>query len=412
MHFSPSRKAGLAALDDFIPRAGKAYSSERNYDLGPDKHYNVSCLSPYTRLRLVAESEIVAKVLQRYSPSTAEKYIQEVFWRTYFKGWLEHRPDVWSTYLDDLSEQKTRLEDDPGLRTAYREAIEGRTGIDCFDAWAEELIEYSYLHNHARMWFASIWVFTLKLPWELGADFFLTHLLDGDPASNTLSWRWVSGLHTRGKNYIARASNIAKYTDGRFKPEHQLNTQAEALEEPYEFDPEPLRGGDPLPREGQLGLLITMEDLHAESLLNSTDFAAIACLNHTGETDSIDLAEPVKTFRLAAIDDAAARAEATFGQAPGRVGEGCDNATAILNWAQTNNLDTVVSPFTPVGPVNDTLNAAERMLNGDGRRLARLQRTLDSLAWPHTKKGFFGLKKKIPGLIGDLGLDGQSDLYG
>jgi deoxyribodipyrimidine photo-lyase len=65
----------------------------------------------------------------------------------------------------------------------------------------QELVETGYLHNHARMWFASIWIFTLRLPWELGADFFLRHLLDGDAASNTLSWRWVAGLHTKGKHY-------------------------------------------------------------------------------------------------------------------------------------------------------------------------------------------------------------------
>ena len=63
------------------------------------------------------------------------------------------------------------------------------------------------------MWFASIWIHTLELQWELGADFFLKHLLDGDPASNTLSWRWVAGIHTKGKNYIARKSNIEKYSN-------------------------------------------------------------------------------------------------------------------------------------------------------------------------------------------------------
>jgi len=409
MDFSPSREAGLATLGEFIPRAGKAYSSGRNTDYGPDKRDNVSCLSPYTRLRLVEESEIVAKVLQRYSPSTAEKYIQEVFWRTYFKGWLEHRPDVWSTYLDDLARQKARLEDDTGLRTAYREAVEGRTGIDCFDAWAEELIDHNYLHNHARMWFASIWVFTLKLPWELGADFFLTHLYDGDPASNTLSWRWVSGLHTKGKNYIARASNIAKYTDGRFKPEHQLNTQAEALEEPYTFDLEPLRDGDPMPKEGKPGLLITMEDLHAESLFEAEPFAAAACLSHTGNTSEIDLAEPVTRFRASALEDAAGRCAETFGLSPTPIPADRANE-ALLDWARDAGLDAVVTAFTPVGPVNDLLNGLEPSLNGAGLRLVRVKRAHDRLAWPHAKKGFFGLKKKIPGLIEDLRLDGQPSL--
>ncbi len=85
------------------------------------------------------------------------------------------------------------------MRARWEQATTGRTGLACFDAWARELLDVGYLHNPARMWFASLWIFTLELPWALGADFFLRHLLDGDPASNTLSWRWVGGLQTPGK---------------------------------------------------------------------------------------------------------------------------------------------------------------------------------------------------------------------
>ena len=87
-----------------------------------------------------------------------------------------------------------------GLRRAFEGAVTGSTGIDGFDDWARELTHTGWLHNHARMWFAFIWIFTLELPWALGADFFLRHLVDGDPASNTLSWRWVAGLYTRAKS--------------------------------------------------------------------------------------------------------------------------------------------------------------------------------------------------------------------
>ncbi|MCK7502530.1 MAG: hypothetical protein MZW92_81430 [Comamonadaceae bacterium] len=87
------------------------------------------------------------------------------------------------------------------------------------------------LHNHARLWFASLWIFTLELPWALGADFFLRHLLDGDPASNTLSWRWVVGLQTPGKIYLARADNIARFTAGRFPAVTGLATAARPLRE-------------------------------------------------------------------------------------------------------------------------------------------------------------------------------------
>ena len=74
----------------------------------------------------------------------------------------------------------------------------------------KELKETNYLHNHARMWFASIWIFTLDLPWQLGAEFFMKHLYDGDAASNTLGWRWVAGIQTQGKNYLA--SDCLLYT--------------------------------------------------------------------------------------------------------------------------------------------------------------------------------------------------------
>ena len=95
--------------------------------------------------------------------------------------------------------------------------MDGRTGIDCFDTWVEELRETNYLHNHSRMWFASIWIFTLGLPWQLGARFFMRHLLDGDASSNTLSWRWVAGMHTNKKPYLASKENIDKFTVNRFR---------------------------------------------------------------------------------------------------------------------------------------------------------------------------------------------------
>ena len=67
------------------------------------------------------------------------------------------------------------------------------------------------------MWFASIWIFTLDLPWELGAEFFLKHLYDGDSASNTLGWRWVAGIQTPGKHYLASEWNIKKFTNNRYE---------------------------------------------------------------------------------------------------------------------------------------------------------------------------------------------------
>ena len=178
--FPPTRADGLERLRDFVPSAGRAYAAERNADPGPGRKSNVSMLSPYIRHRVVTEHEVVEAVLQKYAPSTAEKFIQEVFWRTYWKGWLQMRPSVWQAFVDERDAKRDRVAGNAGLKKALAEAEEGRTGIECFDDWVAELVATGYLHNHVRMWFASIWVFTLKLPWALGADFFLRHLIDGD----------------------------------------------------------------------------------------------------------------------------------------------------------------------------------------------------------------------------------------
>ena len=181
----PTRAAALRRLQDFVPRAGKQYESSRNFDFGPERRGNVSRLSPYLRHRLLLEEEVLEAVLQHHAPSSADKFIQEVFWRAYFKGWLEQRPSVWSDYRRSLAKRLSELNDDEAALGRYEAATRGETGIACFDFWARELVDCGYLHNHARMWFASIWVFTLRLPWQLGADFFYRHLVDGDPSSKS-----------------------------------------------------------------------------------------------------------------------------------------------------------------------------------------------------------------------------------
>ena len=204
----PARTAGLARLSALAEIVGQ-YAAARNYADG----LTTTRLSPYLRRRLVLEEEVLGFARTVGPFGRVEKFMQEVVWRTYWKGWLEARPGVWHAYLARLRSLDDTLPQTDRDRLAC--AIAGTTDMPYFNAWREELTATGYLHNHERMWFASVWVFTLKLPWELGARFFLDHLLDGDPASNTLSWRWVAGLQTPGKHYLARADNIAKYTHGR-----------------------------------------------------------------------------------------------------------------------------------------------------------------------------------------------------
>jgi len=201
------REQALQQLKDFSENFLSNYARDRNFDFGPDKRTNTSCLSKYITHRIIDEEEVIKLAHSKYPYIKIEKFIQEVFWRTYWKGWLELKPTVFQSYKSDLvklNEQKQSK--------SYQDAINGETEIECFNDWVNELKQSGYLHNHARMWFASIWIFTLKLPWQLGADFFLKHLLDGDVASNTLSWRWVAGLHTKGKHYVAASWNINKFS--------------------------------------------------------------------------------------------------------------------------------------------------------------------------------------------------------
>ena len=210
-----TRDSALNLLKKFINNGLSNYSSDRNYDYGPQNRTNTSNLSPFIKRRIIHEAEVIKECLKYFKYSKIEKFIQEVFWRTYWKGWLEGRPKVWENYKKDIKSLKESHSF--GIKKKiYLSAIEGTTGIDCYDFWVNELIDYGYLHNHSRMWMSSIWVHTLNLPWQLGADFFLNNLLDADPASNTLSWRWVTGIHTRGKSYLASEQNINKYTQNRF----------------------------------------------------------------------------------------------------------------------------------------------------------------------------------------------------
>ena len=143
-------------MHGFVPFMGQRYANRRNYDHGAGQHTAVSVLSPWIRRRLVTEQEVVAAAMEAHGPEAAEKFVEEVIWRSYFKGWLERRPQVWASYSQELLADLATLDRDRRLRREVDRAMDKQTGITCFDAWVEELLETGYLHNHARMWFASI----------------------------------------------------------------------------------------------------------------------------------------------------------------------------------------------------------------------------------------------------------------
>jgi deoxyribodipyrimidine photo-lyase len=397
---APSRQEALQRLAAFAPYAGRTYAAKRNFDHGAGQHRFVSGLSSYIRHRLITEEEVVSAVLQTHSASAAEKFIQEVCWRTYWKGWLEQRPQVWADYLSDLADARTQLSADAGLAGDVTAAERGDIGIACFDAWAKELAQTGYLHNHTRMWFASIWIFTLKLPWVLGADFFHRHLLDGDPASNTLSWRWVAGLHTQGKTYLARADNIATYTEGRWTPSRDaLAPLARPLIDNRTYARAPLAYSDPLPKQARVVLLVTEDDISPETwVLDQCEVAAVALFKPDAYSPAPS--RIVRAFKIGAMVDAGTRCAARWSQPVAAVA----TAAELIAFASAQKASAVITSRAPVGYTQVALADWIGEARTSGLPILQIQRRWDLLFWPHSNAGFFKLKVRIPAVLDELRL--------
>jgi hypothetical protein len=397
LQMEPTRAAGMARLADFVPTAAR-YAAERNFVRAG--HDNVARISPWLQKRLILEKEVVAAALAEWTFPATEKFVQEVYWRTYWKGWLEQRPTAWTRFTEAVPRLRDGLRGE--RRNAWEAACAGRTGIAGFDAWARELVETGYLHNHARMWFASIWIFTLRLPWELGAAFFYEHLLDGDAASNTLSWRWVAGLQTAGKTYLARADNIAHYTESRFAPEPgQLATEAFAITE------KPLPKSEAWAEDGlwtasaaagqdeRTGIWLHPEDLAVEEgELSGEKFAAINAAWPAGIAARAGWSEQVTRWTRMALGDGAARAGSRFG-AEVACGVTDDLAAELVGWARDKNLRRVVAYRPFIGPWLSEGMSLERALGAAGVAVTWRRRGWDTELFPHSARGYFPFWERV-----------------
>jgi deoxyribodipyrimidine photo-lyase len=252
------------------------------------------------------------------------------------------------------------------------------------------------------MWFASIWIFTLRLPWALGADFFLRHLMDGDPASNTLSWRWVAGLHTKGKTYLARVSNIAKYSATEFRFDRPLASEAVPLVETVEHPRRAIPDAGPLPDRPYV-LLVTEDDGWLADMSDHPPEGVVGLLA-THDRSPLGAGGKATAFARGAVRDAVGLSGVPNAGPDGPVMD--DWAGAILTAAENAGTRDVVTAYLPVGPVADRMADTARQLREAGVTLHRVRRPYDSVAWPHATRGFFGLKKKIPQILQELGLSG------
>ena len=376
MELKATRASAIGNLEDFVENNLVEYSRLRNFDFGPNKRSNTSCLSPYITHGVINETEVIKKSLDKFSFSKNEKFIQEILWRTYWKGWMELRSGVWDDYLIDLKRIKQEFKNNRD----YLNAIEGNTKIECFNEWVNELKTYNYLHNHTRMWFASIWIFTLELPWQLGAELFMQHLYDGDTASNTLGWRWVAGIQTQGKHYLASEWNIKKFTNNRFQ-NIKLNENVppkvsgknyailhKTFENPLNFEKKDL-----LVFENNLSFEITD--------FANQKFTKILLIVNKNENRNIQLSENVVKFKAGLIEDQRKRLE--------------DKSIdcKIIDINEIKNLESCYCLYPTVGENLDYIN------QNSLKNIEFLFRKLDQNSWKFCNKGFFNFKKYIPKII-------------
>ncbi len=378
MKFEASKAAALNRLNNFVEQNLSEYSKLRNFDFGPENRTNISGLSPYITHGVINEKEVIEKSLSKFSFSKNEKFIQEVLWRTYWKGWLELRPNVWTDYVAELNKIREEYKDNQN----YKNAIDGKTNIECFNYWVKELKENNYLHNHTRMWFASIWIFTLELPWQLGAEFFMQHLYDGDSASNTLGWRWVAGIQTQGKHYLASEWNIKKFTNNRFN-NIKLNETAhpKVSEKTYSIVKQDFSNKN----TDDENLFIFENSLSFETTdFQNNKFKKIYIISNKNENRSIKLSEKVIKFKTLLVNDQKQRLDNNS--------INCE----VIDISEVKNINEKVIALYPT--VGENLD----YLNSNNLKIDFLYRKLDQYSWQYCNKGFFNFKNYIPKIISSL----------
>jgi len=379
VNFVTTRKEALDVMERYIENNISDYTAKRNFDFGPQNRKNISCLSPYITHRLISEYEVAKKTLSKYPYQKVEKFIQEIFWRVYWKGWLELRPKVWTDFVEDTKNIENTKE--------YEKAINGETNIDCFNDWVKELKENNYLHNHTRMWFASIWIFTLKLPWQKGAEFFLRELYDGDAASNTLSWRWVAGIQTKGKNYIAQNWNINKFTNNKYK-DLKLNENPQPIIDQRDYKVSPLSISN---NETASDKLVFFENELDFQFFNIDNHKKVYCILLANDERQVKLGSKVLDYKKNLIKNQ------------------IQNSGLKIEFIEGNKFIELSSndkDFDIVYPsIGENMSFLKRVIKKNNLNINYLNREEDNYCWQFSNKGYFNFKSNIPKILSQFKLN-------
>lgn len=372
-------------LTDFSNEKLPSYAKMRNYNnVSKEKNF-VSYLSPIISRKILTEEDILKYVLKKYNFKNIEKFISEIIWKSYWRGFLETHPLIFYDYQKDLKSFEIIKKE-----KSYIDAVNGKTNIECFNIWVKELVSEGYLHNHARMWFSSIWIFTLKLPWQLGADYFMNHLLDGDLASNTLSWRWVAGLHTKGKHYIAYPENIKKYTYNRFFPKNDLNTNSLPMKENKIYTPQLIDYKDELYKNKSKSALIIHEN---DLSLKNTDYYDFIFIQ-LKPSFKLNQSKRINQYMKSCLSK---NFEILYKKYPGKVfGFTLSDPKKFNELVLINNIRYLSMSYPYLSDLKIHLN---KFLSEIQIEVNLYNSKWDKKVWPHCSKGFFKLKRKIPHLL-------------
>ena len=195
--FPPTREEALARIATVQPAE---YSRSRNALNGA-----VTQLSPYITHGFISLPEVLEGVRSHHSVRTQDKFVFELGWREYYRHVWQHRGNgIFKSLHEGV------LSDEAYADQIPFDILHANTGVAAIDMAVKTLYATGYLHNHARMWLASYMVHLRKVHWRAGADWLYGHLLDGDLASNHLSWQWVAGTGSH-KPYLFNAENVSRY---------------------------------------------------------------------------------------------------------------------------------------------------------------------------------------------------------
>ncbi len=227
----------------------KRYARSRNHLNGA-----VTGLSPYIRHGVFSLAEVRDAMFKRIrSREEGQKLINELGWRDF---WQRMWQELGDRINEDREDFKTGHAANSYSKDLPDDVREGRTGLACMDSFRDDLVNRGWLHNHARMWMAAWLVHWRKVHWKAGADWFLEHLLDGDPASNQLSWQWVASTFSH-KPYFFNRDNLERYSDGRYckscasANRCPFDASYDELEQKLFVVQAPIRAGAPQRRDGQ-----------------------------------------------------------------------------------------------------------------------------------------------------------------